>query len=411
MAIVTRIDETWQRLLGWTHGQAPSERLSAQILAHENYQDIDPSHPLGGKDGGRDAMCVKDGKSYVMAVYFPRGQQSFATIESKFAEDLDKAEKHGPAGFVFATNQELRLGERKTLRGLGEEKEIIVDLFHLERITGVLDRPPMSQVRKQYLDIDPGPMPIDVELEIIGAARHLSDTDEILEWWLAYAEGEARKNLTRRREDRVSLLTLSPPMPWIKASKEPSTEDELDERLIIWEKEVRGGWTESLHHLAATAWEGLRFQVRNTGGAFLNDVQIIVTIHEAQGIAWRLPDRFDEDRLFPPVVPDPVDMWASTPELLDDFRNTSYPVSWRNVGDAVEVTLDLKHLRPHPVWESDDDDVVLLVEGKDLPAELSAKWTVTAQGYGTVYEGTQIAVPVESKSVLDAMKIVSNSEG
>lgn len=57
-----RYDETWHRLQQWTNAQAPSERLAAQILVDAGYTDIDPSHPLGGKDGGKDAICNRDGK-------------------------------------------------------------------------------------------------------------------------------------------------------------------------------------------------------------------------------------------------------------------------------------------------------------------------------------------------------------
>jgi hypothetical protein len=32
-----RTDETWHRLREWTNGQAPSERLASQILAHEGF--------------------------------------------------------------------------------------------------------------------------------------------------------------------------------------------------------------------------------------------------------------------------------------------------------------------------------------------------------------------------------------
>jgi hypothetical protein len=56
-----RWDETWHRLRDWTNGQGPSERLAAQILLNEGFTAFDPSHPLGGKDGGKDAICMKDG--------------------------------------------------------------------------------------------------------------------------------------------------------------------------------------------------------------------------------------------------------------------------------------------------------------------------------------------------------------
>lgn len=41
--------ETWFRLLEWDKGQTPAERLAAIILTNEGFRNIDPSHPLGGK--------------------------------------------------------------------------------------------------------------------------------------------------------------------------------------------------------------------------------------------------------------------------------------------------------------------------------------------------------------------------
>ncbi len=76
-----RWDETWHKLREWTNGQAQSERLAAQILLHEGYNNLDPSHPIGGKDGGKDAVCNKDNQKYLMAVYFPKGQQKFSAIK------------------------------------------------------------------------------------------------------------------------------------------------------------------------------------------------------------------------------------------------------------------------------------------------------------------------------------------
>lgn len=143
-------DETWRRLLGWTGGQGPAERLAAQVLYAEGYERVDPSHPLGGPDGGKDALAHKDGLVWAMAAYFPRDQQSFAEIKAKFLADVAKAGAAGADAFAFVTNQELRLAERREL-----EKAIgmPLDLFHLERLTAVLDRPAMHAMRAQFLNI------------------------------------------------------------------------------------------------------------------------------------------------------------------------------------------------------------------------------------------------------------------
>jgi hypothetical protein len=147
-----RPDETWHRLLNWTYGQAPSERLAAQILLDQGFTDLDPSHPLGGKDGGKDAVCLKDGQKWLMAVYFPRGQHSVGQIQSKFEADFVGVAKNAVAGIAFVTNQELTLGERAQLAAVCGP--VALDIFHLERIATILDQPRMASVRQQFLYIE-----------------------------------------------------------------------------------------------------------------------------------------------------------------------------------------------------------------------------------------------------------------
>jgi hypothetical protein len=119
------------------------------------FEDVDPSHPLGGRDGGKDVTCLRDGVRHIGAFYFPRGQQSFNDIESKFASDLEAAKERNAAdGFVFVTNQELRLRERELLMDRWPEH---VTLLHLERIAALLDQPALAGVRKQFLSIDDEP--------------------------------------------------------------------------------------------------------------------------------------------------------------------------------------------------------------------------------------------------------------
>jgi hypothetical protein len=148
-----RWDETWHRLREWTSGQGPSERLAGQILLSEGYESLDPSHPLGGPDGGRDATATKDGHAWVMAAFFPLGKKKFSEIKNKFLEDLRKArKKKRGAGLAFVTNQALSNSEKNQLKqGAGRTP---VELYHLERITAILDQPSMAPVRKQFLLID-----------------------------------------------------------------------------------------------------------------------------------------------------------------------------------------------------------------------------------------------------------------
>ncbi len=162
--MTVRWDETWHRLQNWTNGSPPSERLAAQILLAEGYTDVDPTRPLGGKDGGKDALVLRNGKRWIMAVYFPRGQHSIKEITDKFLSDTKGIVKNGAEGIAFVTNQELLSGKRATLQNaISDDAEI----YHLERITTILDNPANRQIRDQFL----GDYDDKAELERIAALQ------------------------------------------------------------------------------------------------------------------------------------------------------------------------------------------------------------------------------------------------
>ena len=92
---------TWLQLLHWDKGQAESERLAADVLAIEGFQGIDPSHPLGGPDGLKDIVLVKDGRKWIAAANFASGEKAFGKLRKKFTADLAGVAKNNAEGFVF----------------------------------------------------------------------------------------------------------------------------------------------------------------------------------------------------------------------------------------------------------------------------------------------------------------------
>jgi hypothetical protein len=145
-------NETWFRLREWSKGQAASERLASHILRVEGFTSIDPIHPLGGKDGLRDVICERNGTRWIGACYFPRGQQTFNAIRKKFSNDLRGVAENQVEGVAFVTNQELTQAERTKLKAEAGNAEI--EIFHLERITSILDSPSCYGLRLEYLDIE-----------------------------------------------------------------------------------------------------------------------------------------------------------------------------------------------------------------------------------------------------------------
>lgn len=144
--------ETWHRLLEWDKGQTPAERLAAIILHNEGFQNIDPSHPLGGRDGLKDMTLSHGGKKWIGGVYFPRGKQSFTEIKKKFTHDIEGVKKNNVQGFVFLTNQELTLSEREIFNKF--DISIDIQIYYLERIASLLNSSSYYGVRLEFLEIE-----------------------------------------------------------------------------------------------------------------------------------------------------------------------------------------------------------------------------------------------------------------
>ena len=193
--------ETWKRLLEWDNGQAPSERMAALVLKRVGFTSVDPSHPLGGPDGLKDIVLKRDNIEWIAAVYFPRGQQSFGKIKNKFEDDLSGVESNDADGFVFFTNQELKLSEREELDELTDHP---VNIFHLERISSILNSTECYGIRLDFLDIE---MTKEEQLSFYSLNQKTIDglkdkLDEIIES-LNEKSGKSLTEITPEEADKI----------------------------------------------------------------------------------------------------------------------------------------------------------------------------------------------------------------
>lgn len=181
--------DTRYTLVQWDGGQESAERLSSHIISSEGYYSIDPIHPMGGRDGKKDMMCVKSGQKYIAACYFPRGQMTFSDIKNKFVNDLEGVKKNNAEGFVFVTNQEISDSERNQLRSLASHQ---IDIFHLERIINILNSPSNYGVRLKFLDIK---MSQEELLSVLA--------------WIQQKQNESINTIKQSYEQTIELLSKS----------------------------------------------------------------------------------------------------------------------------------------------------------------------------------------------------------
>lgn len=248
--------ETWHRLLEWDQGQAPSERLSAQVLISEGFKDIDPTHPLGGRDSGKDIICTKDSKKYVCASYFPRGKQSFAVIKKKFISDYSGVKKEVASGFCFITNQEIKLNEREKLKDLIDQT-ITLELFHLERLATILNKPNCLGIRLDFLEIE---MTREEQISFI------ADRDSLIEEML-----ENQRILSKKFDDLInfdSIDQLADSIPIDKVKQFRSILNEISGQSLLSNSYYFQGHVNKLHIPLNEIKEFQRILDKITGSSF-----------------------------------------------------------------------------------------------------------------------------------------------
>ena len=459
-----RPDETYHRLLFWTYGQALSERLAGHLLFAEGYRSIDPSHPLGGPDQGADAVCVKDGRKWVMACYFPYGPHTFSEIKAKLESDIDAARHREPHGVAFVTNQKLSNGEKEKLETAGGA--IVVDVLHLERNVHLLDGPSMSQIREQYIYIPAtGLPPMSIKASIVGTAHMFTNDAEVLNRLVLMRERDIRKqsengharvraeleakeraDREQRARDQAEKARAARERPWDIAAQmprisdligqspmwsetrvnvsealyplgmkkpkppEPLSEEQIQERVNEYRVELEARWLACRNYLASVAWPALRVRIDNQAESFLDDVQVILTFHGAVGIDFKGMGAFKFEKVENPdwkPSGDPIFGTGIAWDLPRPARPSDYPIEWQQNDDGdLEVTITLPRLRPHPIWRSESagEDIVLVVDpGMDVD-EITVTYTATAHGYGKPFVGDPFTVPVTKVDMLDVLR-------
>lgn len=141
----------------WDEQSTTAERLCGDILRLNGFDSIDPQQPRGGKDGGKDILCSKDGVTFVAACYFPHDPVTFAKIKRKFSEDLAASTKYGRDGFIFMTNQHLSPTERTVLEKLAGSANKRALIMHREYLRIALDSPQGYGIRFRHLRISMTP--------------------------------------------------------------------------------------------------------------------------------------------------------------------------------------------------------------------------------------------------------------
>lgn len=250
----------------------------------------------------------------------------------------------------------------------------------------------------------------EVAVAVLGTALPYYCDTSVLEEYVS-AERQRLVAAYNRHEGPIagaySQVRRMGSMPASMLGEEPEerTHDEYIAEIDDWATRVRKAWPGMLDAAAAVIWPGSRIQIQNLRQTFLEDVE--VNIH-LDGAVWALDKIDDEYHDIAENLPSPPRAWGPQPRSYgvgDIYGRPMIPsspvigrgdgvVSFSN-GGSVDLTLPLSDLRPEEVFESEDDEFVLVIRDTETQG-LTGTWRVTARAHHEVYKGT-LSVDVDER--------------
>lgn len=207
---------------------------------------------------------------------------------------------------------------------------------------------------------------------------------------------------------RVSSLLMEP---------EERTEEQYRAEIDVWEDQVRNSWASVKARIAAGVLNPTIVKVTNNTSVFLHDVELKLHLEgDVSGHDWvEVESILTPSALELPTFPrrwgpkerQPLGL-AHDLSWVSQMGNTSAlipsSISYEN-GGSVHLTVDIGDLRPRGVFESEDKELVLLVDDKEMKT-IHGTWEITARGHNEVFSG-ETNLPVEdSRDVTELAQFI-----
>ncbi|MCK2200568.1 ATP-binding protein [Corynebacterium callunae] len=208
-----------------------------------------------------------------------------------------------------------------------------------------------------------------------------------------------------RNEDiEVNSLFMEP---------EERTEEQYRAEIDAWEDQVRHSWAGAKARIAASVLSPTIVKVTNHTSVFLYSVELKLDLEgNISGSDW-----LDLESILTPAaleLPTSPRRWGPKRRqpfgLAHDFSRVSQmgntlalvpsPISYENEG-SVHITADIGDLRPRGVFESERDELVLIVTDR-LVKSIHGSWEITARDHNEVFTGE---IDIETAGVIDITEI------
>lgn len=246
----------------------------------------------------------------------------------------------------------------------------------------------MSRAGKKTL-----PTP-ELTVALEGEACHLDLTPDRLNYFIENKVAKARNEhmspptaVVAQGHPLFAALNVQAMMGMDSSRLSPEA---FTRQALEWETEIRAEWQGNLGRIAGAAFSGLIIELGNRQSTFLEAVRFDLVLEDAYGVDTEDPADVSLEELFPPVIKKRNPFGSDLGLLASNFNSirpalSQYPLTWKNVGRNLHITIELDQLRPGTPWASDGDDLVVISRNK--VTALSGTWRATVRGHHQAFDG------------------------
>lgn len=194
---------------------------------------------------------------------------------------------------------------------------------------------------------------------------------------------------------------------------ERRTEEEYIESIDRWESSFRAAWKAALPKVASSQLRPAIVRITNRTTTFFHDVEVNLHLEgDISAFDYSKPewaDNFSDLKLpHPPRKWGPTQLSLGIPNYVrmsQLYTPGAMPyvppsISYKN-GGSVDLNLDVGELRPRGIYESEDEEIVLVVGDRSVTS-IRGTWEFTARDHNDVYTG-EIDVAVAGNRDLTAV--------
>lgn len=264
--------------------------------------------------------------------------------------------------------------------------------------------------------------PVELAVDLIGGIKPVAvDEFQTLEEYISKIRSQLMNAIPVTKEERLLISMDMIKLFGTFSEPEKRTRGEYEAEIAEWEQQFRDTWPAAVQRFISYTFAPTEVRISNSTRTYLQDVQM--DLHLEGPVKFidysKSPEEMSLQDLDLPLSPrkwgpkansfDPSSLiYSQAYSFSSSMPRSMVPSNtiWKNSG-SVDVNISVGDLRPEAVFESNDHESILIIQG-DYPDIIEGTWKATVKNRDDVYSGK---IQIKTDPVYDLTEPIKHVMG